>query len=675
MITKLNSKRINIFIQKRNYPGNNNNTKIIINARNVLTPKINYNTQLQRYMPRSTTVLCRPLNNIKNIATVFERKNINIDPFLKNNSLDIVLAKLKLISEDSIDFNTQIFIRKKIENNEKISDDQLIQILIKLKEIENLNIIQKGIIYELKTYFKDNHPTMNYAKLFLEIWHKNNCEFNALNFQKKITSSNENTTNDQKKDNKKSLTHKKEEKEIEILTIVTKMKEFFLKVDEEPENLKSSIILMLLKDWIIYLKNRSNMLPLTEDEIEINNKLKILYEKHGPKQEDVLGKIKDNLKILKEKSTLIEELKRDPIEKCFIPEDYIQEITRINNILSFLEINTSLSKEDIKLLTINSSAAIIDAEGTFKLTQEAYNSFAANKDFLGFEYMDVKPNVFYILTQIKNKNYEIIDEYKNKTGSLIDIAYLGHKSMVVTYNSSGKNLKIRTGLLTSTKDENTFLLDEYQQTNPDNNKQNKNQYFRILSHFIVVDEKEPLVVDLETTLLLHSNNNNNEDITEILVKFYEDKQNIWSNNNYQLSYNANEEFLHKIAIIFYKKQLLLLQDGLQNLEEELNKLSFKEASKKFEILTQEKLKYMEDKKFQQYISLLPLQYQELYKALNFFKLKKQKEDIRKEKQKLKKKKEDAMSLKKTNKENETNLKTAKDKKDDYVKNKQKLLDE
>lgn len=34
-----------------------------------------------------------------------------------------------------------------------------------------------------------------------------------------------------------------------------------------------------------------------------------------------------------------------------------------------------------------------------------------------------------------------------------------------------------------------------------------------------------------------------------------------------------------------------------------------------------------------------------------------------------------MSLKKTNKENETNLKTAKDKKDDYVKNKQKLLDE
>lgn len=735
------------------------NLGVISGSRKLLIPQINPRTHLGLYQPRSTTVLSAPLlydhrSSMNN--KIISNPNIKFTSLLENKKIDLLLeeAKTAIDVQKYLEILDDIKVKNLIKT--KFSEENLRNILTELQKIEVSEERKQEILYNLQRYLKNNHPTIENAQLFLDLWRKNKCEFTALDFKQKsqsIVQAREGKKRNKSKDPNKNKRLEDEQKTIiyNMFTMCKQMEENFIKFEQEPslscnliqdwynylinrsnalpvqpeeieinnkvlllgktsalkqedvlaknnntqnkineslknkqEKTESKMLVMstlmnnlfldfknepqkiilspLLQIWFDYLNNRGSDLPLQPAEISINNELDLLWKTFAPSQKDVLAKIKNNFKTLKEHSTLEENLKQDCIKKCFTIDDYKNEIEYVKNALNFLKICGLLSENDIKILTINSSAALIDDEGTFKLTPEAYSSFPENKNALGFTYTEKKPQIDYILTQIKEKNYVIVDEYKNKPGSVIDISYLGHKTLVILDDNTDKKIKIRIGLLTSTKDENTFLLDEYQQTNPDINKQDKKQYFRILSNFMVVDENEPLIVDMETTLFLHSVNSNDKDITEIFFKNYEDKKNIWSNNKYQLSYNANEEFIKKIAIIFFNNKLQMLEEGLKNLEEELKKLTPQEKTEKLEALAQEKLKYMEEKKLQQYISLLPAQFQELYKTLTLFNLKKQKDDKQKKKQEFKKNLENVMDLKK-NKENK--IKTAKDKREDY----------
>jgi len=516
------------------------------------------------YQPRSTTVLSAPLlydhrSSMNN--KIISNPNIKFTSLLENKKIDILLEEAKTAIDLQKYLEILDDIKVKFLIKTKFSEENLRNILTELQKIEVYSERKQEILYNLQIYLKRNPPTIENAQLFLNLWRKNKCEFTALDFKQKSKEVEVSENKNNNKDDKNKSLEDKQKIIMEKIDIMSeKMKQDIIKFEKDPTKTKLSDIIQY---WSDYLKNRNKALSLQEKEIEIHNKLKTLWDISVPKQQDVLAKLKDNLKILKENSTLPPRITIDIVD-CFNITDYNKEIKRITNIIELLQTKSLISFSDIKLLTINSSAAIIDAEGTFKLTQETYKSFNENKDSLEFSYTKDKPDMNYILTQIKEKNYFIIKEYKNKPGSLIDIAYLGHKTLVINDTNTGK--KIRIGLLTSTDDKNTFLLDNYQQTNPHINKQEKKQYYRILSNFIIVDENEPLLIDMETTLLLQSKNSDNNDITGILQTNYENKKNIWSDNEYQISYNADKKFLRKIAIIFYKKQLEMLEEHLQSLE-------------------------------------------------------------------------------------------------------------
>lgn len=218
----------------------------------------------------------------------------------------------------------------------------------------------------------------------------------------------------------------------------------------------------------------------------------------------------------------------------------------------------------------------------------------------------------------------------------------------------------RVALLTSTDDNDTLLIDNYQLTNPDPEKQNKEQYIRPLNTFILIGQNEHLTIDVETTLFFHNKNSNNDSILDLIVSALKERENIWSKNNYQLPYTADENFLRNIALIFAEKQLKTLEEDLQKLQQ-LSETNPDLFAEKILELDQLKVKQKNEKEAQLYFSLLPPLFQKLKKALDLFKAKKQKDEKKQQiAERIKESKEDKSKL--VEKE-----KTAKQKREDYLK--------
>ena len=133
--------------------------------------------------------------------------------------------------------------------------------------------------------------------------------------------------------------------------------------------------------------------------------LKELEEKLLPKKDTINLEQKDNLKELKEKSCLPIELLNYNDNKCYLPDDYIFKIKMLEMLLNLLTSRTNLSEDDLKLISVYSSATVIDDEGNFKISEEGYKSFSILKKQLNFHFLNEKPTIEYVLSQIKEKNF------------------------------------------------------------------------------------------------------------------------------------------------------------------------------------------------------------------------------------------------------------------------------
>jgi hypothetical protein len=600
----------------------------------------------------------------------FEQK---VSPHIKN------LLNQYLITEPSInDLPAMIqYIHVASLNNYKISETLINKFLLKLKTKETLDLHETTLLKSLRKYYADNPTlTIENAFLMLSLWHKAALEFTPYVFVSKespVEKPLENIILEKDPEEKVSFEVLKIQAYNRMFNITEKMKPL---LTEKPEVILKS---PLLVEWADYMTTRSSILELQQEEIIINNVLKKVYEANIPQLDVLLQNKKDNKKFLKETSTIPEYLKEDfkEIDQCFLPEDFRGAIQKIKECLELLENNNNVSTIDIKLLAINSTAAVIDDEGTFKLTQEAYQSFHNLSQDLDLKYSQMKPQDKFILDKIKNKEFVILAEKKHlEINALVNSAFLSHKTLVVFDDANDHAILVRLGYLTSTLDNTTILLDEHQKTNPDPLKQSKNQCYRIFSHFILLNkEEESLVVDLETTLLLHNLNSSGDLINQILYNAYDNTKERWANNTYQFPYIINEQFLRKLAIAFYKKNLKLFQEEEEKLLTRLTPLNFKELHDELLDLENKKQKYLQEKRSNQFESLLPKEFQVIKAVNKVFEKIQEKQEEKKNKKEAKKIYNIKLKEKKQQQEEEEKNKpqTAKQKREKYQRAKAKEL--
>jgi hypothetical protein len=427
--------RVNKVI-KRNYPGNNNGI-IIPTILNKTIPRLIIPREplvLITKVPQKALVLYNPQRTKELIQNYLHYKHTfkgnaeqyfvqNVSPHLQN------LLNQYLSTNPSInDIPAMIqYIHVASLNNYKISENLINNFLQKLKTKNTLDLHETTLLKSLRKYYADNPTlTIENAFLMLNLWHKAALEFTPYAFLP------------QKSSVEKPLEKHNEEKvSFEVLKIQAYNRMFNITekmntlLTEEPEVILKS---PLLVEWADYMTIRSSSLELQKEETIINNALKKLYEVTVPQLEFLLQNKKDNKKFLKETSTIPQNLKEDFIDitQCYLPKDFAVAIQKIKECLKILENNNSISTEDIKLLTINSTAAVIDDEGTFKLTQEAYQSFHNLSKNLGLKYSEMKPQDKLILDKIKNKDFVILAEIKNlKNNAIVNSAYLSHKTLVI----------------------------------------------------------------------------------------------------------------------------------------------------------------------------------------------------------------------------------------------------
>lgn len=148
------------------------------------------------------------------------------------------------------------------------------------------------------------------------------------------------------------------------------------------------------------------------------------------------------------------------------------------------------------------------------------------------------------------------------------------------------------------------------------------------------------------------------------------------------TYQADSDFIRKIAIIFYHEKLQEFEKEYETLINELSTLKDKNKTAYFyKIRLLEDLKFKEIKyqESQRYFSLLSKEFQELIKVTKIFE-KKIQEDIKREKKSQQKKEmEDALPKHKAlynQKQENKGIQTAKQKKEEYLKTKkQQNIDE
>nr|NP_062849.1 hypothetical protein PhpooMp04 [Physarum polycephalum]BAB08083.1 unnamed protein product [Physarum polycephalum] len=433
-----------------------------------------------------------------------------------------------------------------------------------------------------------------------------------------------------------------------------------------------------LQEWYDYFQNRGALKKLSKQEKEVYDKLLEIKNKYLPSEKDFQEKNSSYLTPLKKNSALPINLQNEKSAKCYLPKDYVMEITNIERALEILNKSQTLSINDLKLLSINSSAVTIDTEGVIKISQEAYQSFTKYKDSLGFKYLLEYPKTEEILLRIKERNFFIAKNMDSNPNGIIALAHLSHNTLIIP-NQTEKNLYVRVGLVTSTKSDSNIKIDSYQVTNEDSNKQNKDQMFRIFPTFLIVDEKiEPLIVNLEMTLYFYGKNTDNKSIVEeIIFTQYDLTKNIWSENYYQYPFNVDQEFLRQLSIIFYSNKLQELQQDYKELQDKLYSLlikSHEDYNKEIDRLNELKTNYLKDRKYKQYFNSLTDEEQKLVSHIKIFQDKIKDDNIQNEKKQKKELINQLLEKNKKGKDKEegTEILTAKQKKEKYLKDKQNI---
>lgn len=570
-----------------------------------------------------------------------EKENIikNLNPMIDE--------VLKYVLE--IDKNKTIYdLLLEVLINNTLMQERDLKMAINILDVEKIEPIHKDIAILLRDYFKINHPTIELAEKFLKVWYKVNPDFQGIYdvpYERTITKKicEEKSLNNTFE---KSRADKEKELQLKISEIIEKTHSIF---SENKHDYKEIINTDLFKDWLDFLESRGSVLYLQPEELVIYEKFKELFKNLAPKEEVLLANRKDVKQLLRNESNLPLFLLEDVSKQCFSPNDFRIEIKRIQDSLELLEKNNQLSITDLKLLALNSSVAIIDEENTFKLTQEAYKSLKNYAEILNFKYTNQKPQIEYILSKIENNDFFIANTVENVPGTIMNVSHLSHKTLIVYDDILNKHIYIRIGFLTSAKDGTSIMLDKYQKTNTDYYKQKKEQRFRICSNFIIVDDNEPLTIDLETTLFFHGKNSEGKFINKILMEAYNLKKDIWSNNFYQKSYNIDAEFLHKITIIFFHKKLEFYEKKKEELIAKLKECAKNEEEYIETLENLEKMKndFLEEKRKRQYYSLLPEEFKQLYNIIKIFELKKKKDEDKKEKEAQKKAIEEEMEKRKS----------------------------
>lgn len=669
-------------LSKRFFPGNNQSKQIIV-ATQQLIPRPPVSTALVQYNPIVTQNFLAYRNSSN------PRLAVQLDKYCKESSkpkIDhkTVVGPIKPVIQKVLDYVLNIepninhikdlmfFINGRISTERVISQEYLSKILQHLNRNNLPAEQQEQLMLLLRRYFEINLPTLENARMFLEIWDKGNYKFRPLRYnpvKENIIKKEENNPDTMISTDNIVYIDKKEEVLNKIKTVCNMMKLLFIEYKDDPEKIIYSKNLAL---WINHIETRGSVIPLQPEEISIYDKLEELKKKYIPKEEELLKSEIDRLKVLKDNSSLPVHLQKEALDKCYLPEDYDLEIKNIKEIVKILH-NNNISQNDLKLLSINSSATTIDQEGVFKIAQEAYKSFTKHANALGFKYLNNYPEVEHIISQIRDKKFVIVNNIPPAPGSIVSVAHLSHKTLIVPDEKVGRNVLVRTGLPTSTKDGITIQIDTCQITNIDIDKQNKDQMFRIPSTFIVVDENEPILIDLEMTLSFRGENSKGESIIEKLVAEYDSKKDIWSANPYQLTYTADHEFIRKLSLIFLEKKLLTLEKDAQKLNDKLDTLSRKEYDEEISRLRIAKEKEKQEKETQRYFSLLPEEFQNLERSLRLFKVRIKKDQNQQKGKEHKKQLEDSHAEFKAAKREEqgtSTIKTAKQRKEEYLKMKQ-----
>lgn len=567
------------------------------------------------------------------------------------------------------------YVNNKIKHKEEIPEKVIEQFLSHV-DSDSISYNEKeNIMHILREYFKTVPPNIKIGENYLRLWKKGNYEYipPAIVNKKEIDLPNKNNIAIKQKDSR-TYEEKLQDALIERNKNISEMTKMLDKCANNPKDILNS---EELKEWYKYLKKSGNVLAPSDEEHFIDKILKEIYIKNAPNMDDVLKNIKDPEKYLKDKSTLPSDMKEPLLDKLFTSEDYTSNIKKIKNALHLLnDDKKTLSIEDLQMLSLRSNAAVVDDEGTFKLTEDAYKAISENKIYLEIEDLDTYPNSESIMKKISIRDYVIVNNSTDLPGTIIDAAHISHKTLVIYDDSIGKNIYIRLGVLTSSKSDSTVSLDEYQRTNTDPEKQLKNQMFRAFQRFMVVDENEPLDLDIETTLLFYYLNTFGDSFSEILYDLFESKKDIWSKNPYQCSYQIDQEFLSKLVRIYFEKELQKLEQELHKFEQELDILKNDsndnsiQLFEKTKLLNTSKQKYLEDKQHQQYISSLPKEFRLIHKInkifeskVEFYNKRQKEKDIKQEKQKF-------MELQKKvlnkEKQQETQIFNAKKKKEDYL---------
>lgn len=435
----------------------------------------------------------------------------------------------------------------------------------------------------------------------------------------------------------------------------------------------------IIEEWSQYLQKRGNIEPhYTVQEDNVYNFLKQVFIENNAPKDVILAQLEDKLHALKTQSNLSNRFLFDKLpQTCFTEEDYKITIKAFKEVITLLETNTFLNNDALILLSIWSQAVTLDQDNKPKLTREVYNLMHTYPEEFGIKYNNNKPNQKEILQALKDKNYFI----NQSTDTIIEnhvlsTAPLLHKTIIIPT----KDGLYYTAMFTSAKT-GTELLALTQEFALDGETTNKQQRFVVFSHFIKCDSNDSMIVDLAALGFSQANNLEGENVHEKIMAFYMEKQHIWGNNFIQELIVITPNVLKNISLIFYKKNLDVIEKKYVDLLYQMKNLPETDKQLYCEKLSKKRENELAINNQQKYLAALPENAAKLCVLLTFFEKEKERQQLFaeeiKEKLKIKElaadvqKKKDALKI--TEKENRRILgqMTATEKKEAYLKNKEK----
>ena len=351
--------------------------------------------------------------------------------------------------------------------------------------------------------------------------------------------------------------------------------------------------------------------------------------------------------------------KNSRLKMCHTPEDYENEIERLRKVVETLGAITNVQTEKNNIIKLAlDSPILVCEEGALKLTQVAYEIMRTYQKELGIQTIDQKPNVEEIMKHLTNKDWEVFHPTSEipKDG-IISTGPLLHKVVVVTLNTGQKLI---LAFFTSAQDSDTIKLSNTQETNPDPDEQSKQQNFRNLKSFVILDETMPSRnIDQDTTIFSHGFNQEGENVAELIQNLFYNTRDTWSSNYIQKYFNITLDVLYKLTLITYQSSLKKVEADYDNLQLELDKLSDEKREKKIDNLKSKKYQMLENQIKNKHKISLSLEQKRMLKLKKILDKIKKQQRINEENMAKKKKRDDEYEIRKKAKEAEEVVKGSK----------------